>query len=227
MGKGWISIHRQIQEHWVWKDKPFDRRSAWIDLLMMANHQDNRFLLGNELIEVRRGSFITSELKLMDRWGWSKTKVRNFFKLLEEDGMIKKESDKKKTTLTICNYNDYQISENYKETTEKPQENHEETTEEPQEDTNNNVNNENNLLLLSISKEFPNFYKWIEENNYTKEAEHPNDKPYYLKYLHEKANFYSKTKGKNHPDTINAIKAFENKKATETEEIILKAQSIG
>jgi len=48
-------------------ENPFDKRSAWIDLLMMANHQENKFLLGSELIEIQRGSFVTSELKLMER----------------------------------------------------------------------------------------------------------------------------------------------------------------
>lgn len=234
--KGWISLHRRIRDHWIWQEKPFDKRSAWIDLLMMANHQENKFLLGSELIEIQRGSFVTSELKLMERWGWSKTKVRNFLKLLEEDGMLIKKTDKKKTTLTICNYNDYQNSENHKETTREPQKDHVETTERPQEDTNNNdnnYNNENNMLLLSIADSgeetsrdiFPNFYQWVEEKNYI-DCKYPNEDPYYLKYLHEKANFYSKTKGKNHPETVGAVKAFENKKASSAEEIILEAQKI-
>lgn len=93
--KGWISLHRRIRDHWIWQEKPFDKRSAWIDLLMMANHQENKFLLGSELIEIQRGSFVTSELKLMERWGWSKTKLRNFLKLLEEDGMLIKKQTKK------------------------------------------------------------------------------------------------------------------------------------
>jgi len=230
MSKGWISVHRQIQDHWVWKDKPFSKGQAWLDILMMVNHEDARVLLGNELVEVKRGSRITSIRQLCDRWGWSNTKVKKFLSVLESDNMLVVKSDTKKTTLTIVNYNDYQESKNIKNDTETTEKRHGNDTETSQKHTNNNDNNnnnENNLLLLSISKEFPNFYKWIEENNYTKEAEHPNDKPYYLKYLHEKANFYSKTKGKEHPDTINAIKAFENKKAIETEEIILKAQSIG
>ena len=75
--EGWVKLHRKIQDHWLWQDKPFDKRSAWIDMLLMANHDDNKFLLGNVLVEVQRGSFITSELKLMERWGWSKTKVRS------------------------------------------------------------------------------------------------------------------------------------------------------
>jgi hypothetical protein len=41
--------------------------------------------MGNEVLNVQRGSFITSELKLMDRWGWSKSKVRAFLKLLEKE----------------------------------------------------------------------------------------------------------------------------------------------
>ena len=83
MSTGWIKLNRSIQENWLWEEKPFDKKSAWIDLLLMANHKNNKFPLGNEIIEVEQGSFITSEIKLMNRWGWSKTKLRNFLKLLE------------------------------------------------------------------------------------------------------------------------------------------------
>lgn len=147
--KGWISVHRQLQDHWLWKEKPFDKRSAWIDMLLLANHDNNKFLLGNELLEVEKGSFITSELKLMERWGWSKSKLRNFLDLLEKDKMIIKKSDKKKTNICIENYSNYQSLQ----TTERPQEDHKKTTERPQEDTNNNVNNankENNIDYVSV-----------------------------------------------------------------------------
>jgi hypothetical protein len=110
-------------------------------MLLLANHDDNRFLLGNELIEVERGSFVTSELKLMDRWGWGKTKLRNFLELLQKDGMILKKSDRKKTTITIVNYSEYQPTQ----TTSKPRANHEQTTSKPRAYTNNNDNNVNNV----------------------------------------------------------------------------------
>lgn len=138
--QGWIKLHRNIQANWIWTEKPFDKRSAWIDILLMANHKDNKFLLGNELVEVEAGSFITSEIKLMERWGWSKSKVRNFLKVLENDSMIVKKTDHKKTTLTVVKYRDYQVSE----TTEEPQKDHEKTTKEPQKDTNKNDKNDNN-----------------------------------------------------------------------------------
>lgn len=140
MAQGWISVHRQLQEHWLWEDKPFSKGQAWIDLLMSANHCDRKILLGNELIEVKAGSFITSELKLMDRWGWGKTKVRAFLDVLQSDGMIVKKSDRKKTTIIIENYSVYQDSE----TTDKPQTDHRQTTGRLPADTNNNDNNDNN-----------------------------------------------------------------------------------
>lgn len=127
---GWIKLHRKITDHWIYQEKTFSKFQAWMDMCMMANHADRKILLGNELIEVKRGSFITSELKLMNKWGWSKTKLRNFLELLESDGMILKKSDTKKTTLTIVNYNDWQGTE----TTEELEKDQNKTTTEPEKD---------------------------------------------------------------------------------------------
>lgn len=156
--KGWISIHRKIQSHWLWGEKPFDKRSAWIDLILMASHKDNKFVLGNELIEVSRGSFVTSEVKLSEKWGWSRTKVRSFLDLLEKDNMLVRKSDSKKTTLTIVNYNDYQ----FQETTEEHQKNNEKTSEEQRKDTINNENNDNKDIYI-LTKEEEQFLKTLSE----------------------------------------------------------------
>lgn len=162
MDKGWIKLHRNIQDHWLWQEKPFDKRSAWIDLLLMANHKDNKFLLGSELIEVKRGSFITSEYKLMDKWGWSKTKVRNFLKLLEDDKMITKVSDRKKTTLTIVNYNDYQISETTKELPKYYEETTERLYKNPNKNEKNVKNDKNNVCMYD--ENLKNIVRLLKEN---------------------------------------------------------------
>jgi hypothetical protein len=107
---------------------------------LSASHRENKFRLGNELIHLQKGEFITSELKLMERWKWSKSKVRNFLRLLVEDGMIVKKADTKKTAITIVNWGLYQVSKTAKE----PRKNHAETAKEPRKDTINNVNNGNN-----------------------------------------------------------------------------------
>lgn len=105
-GKGYIKFYRDIQEHWIWQDS--QKLKWWIDILFMTNHKDNKFLLGNELFEVKRGSFHTSELKLAQRWAVSRNTVRSFLQLLEDDKMIEQIKTKKGTTLKVSNYNDYQ-----------------------------------------------------------------------------------------------------------------------
>lgn len=151
MSKGWISIHRKLQHHWLWGDKPFSKGQAWIDLLMSANHEDCKFLLGSQLVDAKKGDVITSEVKLMDKWGWSKAKVRAFLTLLEKDSMIIKKTDSKKTTLSLTNYGVWQDSQTAKEplkdhleTAERPLKDHLETTKRLQKDTINNSNNTNN-----------------------------------------------------------------------------------
>lgn len=108
--EGWISLHRQIQEHWIWKSKePFDKRSAWIDLLLLVNHQTEKIEFDNKIIEVERGQRITSLEKLASRWKWSRHKVSDFLNNLEQDRMLVQVRDKKKTLVSIENYNKYQV----------------------------------------------------------------------------------------------------------------------
>ena len=107
--KGWIKTYRKIQECWIWIDKePFDKRSAWIDLLLTANHSDKKILFNGELITVQRGQILTSIRKLSEKWKWSYDKCARFLKLLVDDGMLQKESDNFRTLLTIVNYEVYQ-----------------------------------------------------------------------------------------------------------------------
>ena len=124
---GWIKLHRDIQEHWIYPDREFTKYEAWIDLLMMVNHKDSKTMIGKEIVEVKRGQKITSIRKLCSRWGWSNTKVKTFLKLLEDDGMIKVKSDTKKTLITVVNYGVYQDNDMQK-TTGGRQKNDGETT---------------------------------------------------------------------------------------------------
>lgn len=154
-GKGWISLHRSIQDNWLWQEKPFDKARAWLDLLLSANYQDKKFLLGNELVTVQRGSFITSQRKLMEKWGWGASKTRDFLKLLDADGMIKFQSDKKKTIIKIINYEEYQNQNTSNvdvprdseegQNTNRTQTEREQNTNRTQTEPNNKENKENNV----------------------------------------------------------------------------------
>lgn len=109
---GWQKVYRDITKHWLWEDKPFSRGQAFIDLLLMVNHQDKKILFNGDLVEVKRGSRITSLRQLGESWGWSRTKVKKFLEQLEKDGMITVKSDSKKTVVSIENYSVYQDSKN-------------------------------------------------------------------------------------------------------------------
>lgn len=108
MQQGWISIHRSLTDHWLHQDKPFCRFGAWVDLLLMANHETKKFPAKTKLVTIERGQLFTSFRSLSDRWGWSKNKVERFLSQLEDDEMIIKKRDADGTLLTIVKYGFYQ-----------------------------------------------------------------------------------------------------------------------
>ena len=107
--EGWISLYRKIQEHWLWtKRRKFSQFEAWISLLFKANFKDAKIMIGDNVIEIKKGSFITSEVKLAEEWKWDRSTVRKFLKTLEEQKMIQKNSTSKYTSISIENWDLYQ-----------------------------------------------------------------------------------------------------------------------
>lgn len=106
MEQGWIKLHRSIFNHWLWKEDT--KLKWWLDLLLMANHTTRKILLGNQLIEIPRGSLHTSVTKLTARWQADKKTVKRFLDLLQKDSMISYTTTSKGTTINISNYNDFQ-----------------------------------------------------------------------------------------------------------------------
>lgn len=145
MAYGWISIHRKIQDNIIWNDKPFNRGAAWIDLIMLANHENKKIIFNGSMVEIKRGEKITSLRKLSERWGWSRGKTKKFLNLLKDENMIEFKTDHQKTTYKIVNYNVYQNEDLDKRATEKPLNDQQKATEKPLNDTNNNINNYNNV----------------------------------------------------------------------------------
>lgn len=159
MSQGWIKLHRKIREcESIWDDKPFSRGQAWIDLLLIVNHEDKEIMFDGNIYMVKRGQKLTSIRKLSEQWGWSRTKTTKFLNELKMARMLDIKSDTKKTLLTIVNYDIYQLSDE----TEKPQRSHRKATEKPQKDTNKNdkeckrnirefLNSENETLINAFN----------------------------------------------------------------------------
>ena len=117
--KGWIKLHRRIQDCWIWDEKPFDKPRAWIDLLLLANHADKKIMFNGNPLIIKRGQYLTSIRKLAERWGWSYDKVSRFLNALVLEDMLRKESDNSRTLLTVINYEVYQDVPNADECTER------------------------------------------------------------------------------------------------------------
>lgn len=143
---GWVSIHRKIRDCIIWEsNEPFDSRSAWIDLILMANHEDKEILFDGQPIIVKRGQRITSLRSLAERWHWSVNRVRRYIALLEEFEMVHRECDNRRTLLTIVNYGEYQIDGTQTNTqTDTLMNTQTEHRRIHRQHTNNNENNENN-----------------------------------------------------------------------------------
>lgn len=156
---GWIRLHRKIQECFIWEDRPYDKARAWIDLLLLATHRDKKMLIDGKIVVIERGSFMTSRIKLAERWGWSNKKVDAYLKLLENEKMVTTVRTPKGTTLTIVKYDDYQVWGTTEDTTEgttegTTEEIAEDTTEDTAEDTqNNNIKNIKKVINNKKEKE--------------------------------------------------------------------------
>ena len=109
MSKGnWIKLTRSIRKHFLWDfTKPL-YLMAWIDILMSANYADKKVVVGDSVITVPRGSFVTSLRKLATQWQCSKDTVKRILTILESDSMITCKADSKHTIITVENYALYQ-----------------------------------------------------------------------------------------------------------------------
>ena len=130
---GWIKINRSIMEHWIWKD-PI-KLKWWLDILMTVNFKDAKILIGNHVVECKRGQSLLSLQSWADRWKVDKSKVRRFFILLQNENIIETESVQKTTRLTVLNYDSYQSNRNDDETMMKRKRNDDETIATPIEES--------------------------------------------------------------------------------------------
>lgn len=151
--QGWICLHREITDHWLWQDKPFSKGQAWIDILLRANHKSNKTLCGNDLIELEKGEFITSKKKLYEAWQWSNKKLDKFLECLQKDNMITIKKHSNKIVVKVLNYAKFQQFEKIESTqkaqsihtksTSNSQSSHTKSTQTTMLNNNNNINNDN------------------------------------------------------------------------------------
>jgi len=104
---GYVKLYRSIRTHWIWKE-PHDRFHAFQDLILSANFADVSLQFDGQPLFLKRGQFVTSELKLSESWQWSRPKVHRFLEILVEQKMIEIRRFNKGTIVTVSNYDKFQ-----------------------------------------------------------------------------------------------------------------------
>ena len=132
MRRGWTKSWRKKLDHplyrcpLVWHYFDF--------CVSKANIKDKEWMVGDSLIVIKRGSFVTSLEKTSSATGLSFQNIRTAQKKLQKLGMISQKATNKFTVITVCNYELYQCAENdaqqttNKQTTNKQQTNNKQLT---------------------------------------------------------------------------------------------------
>ena len=106
---GWIKLYRQLQQNPIWQSsEPFNRRDAWIDLLLLANHEERVIIVNGKKKIISEGQHWTSYRALAQRWHWSYEKVRRYFALLDELDMAHVTVTPNGSLVTLVNYSFFQ-----------------------------------------------------------------------------------------------------------------------
>lgn len=105
---GWVKLHRDITDNFLWSGEPFSKGQAWVDLILHANFTDNKIQIKGQVIHVKRGQQARSVLTLVKEWKWSKGKVLRFLETLKNERMIEVKTGHLTSIITICNYEGFQ-----------------------------------------------------------------------------------------------------------------------
>lgn len=166
--KGWIKLHRQLQDCPLWYCERFSKGQAWVDLLLMTNHSDKKIVFNGQMMVVKRGQYLTSMLKLAEKWQWDRKTVKSFLSLLIKDNMISVETDNHRTLITIENYSVFQMSDDEEldnaldNTLDTEITNGTDTGLDTRTDTNKNIKNVKNINICSneqLKTDFDVIYK--------------------------------------------------------------------
>jgi hypothetical protein len=108
--EGFIALHRKLISNPIFQ-KP-ELLQLYVYCLLRANFKDTEIIFNDELVKLKRGSFITGIFELCKALKQKQTTTYDRLKLLQKLGYIHIEAKNKFSIITVVNYSKYQKSEN-------------------------------------------------------------------------------------------------------------------
>lgn len=184
-GGGWVKLHRKLLE-WEWYEDAH-MVHLLVHLLLTATHEDWKY----KGLTIKRGQLVTTIKELAEALGASETSTRRRMKRLKSGGFLTIKVAHNRTTITICNYDSYQMDK--KESGGRTAEERRKSGGRTAEAHNNRNNkkgrrsNEDNTSLLSPSSPPPRVrevfseFSEVENNRYRVELANDGDFVQYAK----------------------------------------------
>lgn len=157
---GYIKLYRKLIK-WGWYQDSVVK-SLFLHCLLMASFKDFDWM-GKKL---KAGQFITSYKSLSKDLGFSIQQIRTALKKLESTEEITSTSTNKYTIITVMNWENYQIDEDYSNTqSNKPSTNEQQTNNKPSTNEQQHRKNVKNNKNVKKDKKY---------NTRTREGNYPN-----------------------------------------------------
>jgi hypothetical protein len=115
MAEGWIRAYRSRFENPLFEGEKYCKGYAWDWLVSNAAWKEKRVDVNGKIITLQRGQLSYSERFLAKAWGWSQGSVHRFLLRLQNEKMIRIETESGQIVITICNYCKYQDIEDESE----------------------------------------------------------------------------------------------------------------
>lgn len=90
MEETWIKLYRKIMKSPIWENEK--ALKIWIWCLLKATHEEREQLVGQQIVELKKGQFVFGRKKASDELQMNENTIYRYIKLLEK---IRNDNSKK------------------------------------------------------------------------------------------------------------------------------------
>lgn len=110
---GWIKLHRKLLKSACATDPEY--LSVWINILLMASHEEKELIVNGSKMRIKPGSFITSRPKMAAQCHIHRSKLERILNYLKIEQQIEQQNLTSCRLISIINWEQYQTNEQQNE----------------------------------------------------------------------------------------------------------------